>query len=431
MIQFLKVNKNYPNFIAPEGVWRVPLEQITEDTLETFDAVKLNKLIDDSGSYVLVNEKLNLIQGYKRVNVAKGFGDKYIVVKVVDTRECLAPVHPNPKVFPRLISKLKLPFKNYKEFCTGNCFTKEHVPTCKLYNLVKSIKEHGVLNPILINENDEVVEGERRFFAAFDAGLHVIPCIKAEKYPFPNTTQWLSVASDPAGCPVFPGDTPINTYTWTGDTIVKKKTSPVSRGKVLCLEPGCKTWIKGKGSLLKGRKATDYFCKKHHFDSKNPSNLKDYDTMPLRDRENDPIWIKKDYDILKIKNMDDGHLTNTLAFLERNAKVRCSAEGIPESKWLTYVTPRYDYLIAEAKRRSEKNWTKKCNCENGWTTDDFPCYCEVGKQRVKAISLAKEIEQVERKSKIRKYIEVIIIAFVLGATCEVLHLLIGAKYGLR
>lgn len=50
----------------------------------------------------------------------------------------------------------------------------------KLLELSKSIKAHGVIQPIIVTKNDsgyELVAGERRWRAAKEAGLKEIPCI--------------------------------------------------------------------------------------------------------------------------------------------------------------------------------------------------------------------------------------------------------------
>lgn len=52
-----------------------------------------------------------------------------------------------------------------------------------LSELVSSIKEKGVLEPILVrrkNERFEIISGERRFRASVDAGLREIPCIEVD-----------------------------------------------------------------------------------------------------------------------------------------------------------------------------------------------------------------------------------------------------------
>src|ERR1700709_2774553 len=51
----------------------------------------------------------------------------------------------------------------------------------KMEELVSSIKEHGILQPILLreigHERFQIVAGERRFRAAQSAGFHIVPAI--------------------------------------------------------------------------------------------------------------------------------------------------------------------------------------------------------------------------------------------------------------
>lgn len=52
-----------------------------------------------------------------------------------------------------------------------------------LSELVNSIKEKGVLEPVLVRKKEErfeIISGERRFRAAIDAGLQEIPCIEID-----------------------------------------------------------------------------------------------------------------------------------------------------------------------------------------------------------------------------------------------------------
>lgn len=52
-----------------------------------------------------------------------------------------------------------------------------------LRELVSSIKEKGVLEPILVRKKDdrfEIISGERRFRASVEAGLKEIPCIEVD-----------------------------------------------------------------------------------------------------------------------------------------------------------------------------------------------------------------------------------------------------------
>lgn len=44
--------------------------------------------------------------------------------------------------------------------------------------LLKSVKEHGVLNPIVINSNEQILSGVQRWFASLTAGYEKIPVIQ-------------------------------------------------------------------------------------------------------------------------------------------------------------------------------------------------------------------------------------------------------------
>ena len=53
-------------------------------------------------------------------------------------------------------------------------------PGAELDALTRSIREHGILYPLLIREKDgryEIVAGKRRYAAAVAAGLTEVPCI--------------------------------------------------------------------------------------------------------------------------------------------------------------------------------------------------------------------------------------------------------------
>lgn len=50
----------------------------------------------------------------------------------------------------------------------------------QLQSLASSIAAHGVLQPLLIDENDFIIAGERRFRAAKYIGLEELPCIQVE-----------------------------------------------------------------------------------------------------------------------------------------------------------------------------------------------------------------------------------------------------------
>lgn len=71
------------------------------------------------------------------------------------------------------IDKIRLPVKQPRRY-----FDPE-----KLNQLVQSVKEHGILQPLLVravNDEFELVAGERRFRAAKEAGLTEVPIISKE-----------------------------------------------------------------------------------------------------------------------------------------------------------------------------------------------------------------------------------------------------------
>ena len=74
----------------------------------------------------------------------------------------------------------KLPIE---KIIPGKYELRTKVPLSSLKELIDSIKEKGVVEPIIVRpsgENFEVVCGHRRFYAAKEAGLKEIPCIVKE-----------------------------------------------------------------------------------------------------------------------------------------------------------------------------------------------------------------------------------------------------------
>lgn len=131
---------------------------------------------------------------------------------------------------------------------------------------------------------------------------------------------------------------------------------------VKCLDHGCKGWIKAQVELP--FKATGYFCKKHQtVKTKNGHSLvRGISNIPLVDRDGDAIWVTRELDVIKVREMDEEHLTNALCFLIDSAKKRCMVTGIEESKWEEVASPRYRSLKVEATRRDEH---LKCDCVDG------------------------------------------------------------------
>ena len=194
-----------------------------------------------------------------------------------------------------------------------------------------------------------------------------------------------------------------------------KKTSPLERGKVLCLQPGCKVWIKSPAKRVRPLQASYYFCKAHQvmtldnpqFDTKirddrfiyrsSTEVCRNLSNMPTFDRDGDPIWVTREVEVIKIKDMEDSHLTNCITFLEGAAKRRCQVTGVSEDRWTERTGFRYKYLVEEAKRRDAK---LKC-CNDGvekavigheGTTEVF-CSCIVGRARQDVHAAAVRLKQ--------------------------------------
>ena len=58
-----------------------------------------------------------------------------------------------------------------------------HFEKDKIRELANSIKEYGVISPIIVRKKDEkyeIIAGERRFLASLEAGLSEIPAIVKE-----------------------------------------------------------------------------------------------------------------------------------------------------------------------------------------------------------------------------------------------------------
>ncbi len=138
--------------------------------------------------------------------------------------------------------------------------------------------------------------------------------------------------------------------------------TPAQRGKVLCLQAGCHTWIKdpmarlARGLLLQ---VTYYYCKAHQLVA---GEVRSISEMPRTDRQGDAIWVTGQHEVKKIKHLDDDHLTNIICLLEKNAKKRCHITGVDESLWQQKLDDRYDTLVAEAKRRDAH---LRCLCKDG------------------------------------------------------------------
>lgn len=205
----------------------------------------------------------------------------------------------------------------------------------------------------------------------------------------------------------------------------KPKAKAIDRGLVRCLEPRCKTWIKHPASRPKPTQAAWWFCKQHQTvllksptvgSSELPSGAitqaRSISTMPLFDRDGDPIWITRECEVFKVQLMDDDHLTNCLHFLESAAKNRCKVTGVPEAMWMERVSTRYRFLVDEATHRDER---LKCPCKEGIVaktsletssgttiTEVFCKDCILGKHRRAAKEVADRIAEAHRGKKAMK-----------------------------
>lgn len=69
---------------------------------------------------------------------------------------------------------------NLEEIIPKNNIPHEHVDDYLQNNLIESIKNHGIIQPIVVKKNNdkyEIIDGNRRYFAAKKAGLSKIPAL--------------------------------------------------------------------------------------------------------------------------------------------------------------------------------------------------------------------------------------------------------------
>lgn len=181
----------------------------------------------------------------------------------------------------------------------------------------------------------------------------------------------------------------------------RTKATPAERGKVPCIAPACKTWIKkpeaiGSNAFGPRFKPGVHFCKKHKKDT--------IDGYPMVDRDGDPIWVSAGFVVCKMSQMTESHLTASLAYIANAAMNRAKLSDV---EWEKLVGERYPLLVAEAKKRDEK---LKCRCADGLLTKQEEridgdanavvkvsittfCTCAKGKMRAQAADISKDFEE--------------------------------------
>lgn len=221
---------------------------------------------------------------------------------------------------------------------------------------------------------------------------------------------------------------------------VEDAKTPKERGKVLCLEPKCPKWIKDPMRRVLPLSAVYYFCKEHQTCEHQGNSVevlatysgqvrRSLNNMPIFDRDGDPIWITRDVEVMKIRHMENSHLTNCLTFLEASARRRCQVTKIDESKWTEFTTERYRHLVKEAQRRDER---LRCTCKDGVrsvssvtstdtfgteteVTEELCTECQLGRDRKMAKQAAEALAK-ERKGKAMtvKMAMVMVVSLIIG-----------------
>lgn len=75
-----------------------------------------------------------------------------------------------------------------------------------------------------------------------------------------------------------------------------------------------------------------------------------------------PTWTTGNGEVIPIPLMENSHLTNTLVFLQKQAKTRAALTGVDESNWQELTPPIYKALLDEAIKRDQH---LKCLCKGG------------------------------------------------------------------
>lgn len=217
-------------------------------------------------------------------------------------------------------------------------------PHQDLSELKASLKEHGMLNPITVREcgSDpsgrplyEIQDGVMRYRAWVLLGHSTIRVDVEEAW---TLNYWTSNAPEP------------------------------------CLEPSCPD---------RAERDED-FCLDH--------NVRDgFTDYPSHDRDGLALWKPREGRILRMRDMEDGHLVATISMLERAQERRRELLGKVEAD------PKLDELLKEARRRNPGSETTSC-CEDGLvdftTTNDDEvqgfCQCPKGKAAAAGLQLAGE-----------------------------------------
>lgn len=84
--------------------------------------------------------------------------------------------------------------------------------------------------------------------------------------------------------------------------------------------------------------------------------------MFCKKHKDTPTWTTGQGEVIPIPLMENSHLTNTLLFLQKQAKTRATLTGVDESNWEELVPPIYKDLLDEAIKRDQH---LKCLCKEG------------------------------------------------------------------
>jgi len=404
-IQTLTVNLNAPNLDVPEGLYMVDPKQIkTTGTIKDPDTYQrlLARLPGDG--YIVVNQKLELIQGFQRVKTCVDNKFESIVVRVINTKK-----HEPIKATAVNIWMLKdLKFSPEFKPCDLN-------GTCHSM-LIESIKKYGVLCPISILADGTIIDGSHRVIASQAANLKTIPCrvitIEDTKKMVWNTCEQPPKFVQPEMSRLADKVHIRNLQ----DTIRQLQADNVQQLAIINNSENYKADLNNKIKTLEAQgnaqadrarvaegkyRAVNDILNKREIES----------ALEKGAREMIGKQVLANYSSNQVyDDMDDVDLTNALVELETNARKRCQLTGLPEDKWIIKASEAYPGLLAEAKRRDEYI---KCKCDDGILqleiTDPSTLYksietslcvnCVRGEDRRKAKQLANYLEADAKKRK--------------------------------